>query len=78
MDDLATALRAGKFFHRVNAVYLIGAYNAGPKSALILQVAVIRAGVKRAGVIRAVFQSKFSKSGVNFQILYFFQLFEIT
>ena len=36
-------------------VYLMGPYNAGPKSALFLRVAEIRAGVKRAGVKRAVF-----------------------
>ena len=31
----------------------MGPYNAGPKSALFLRVAEIRAGVKRAGVKRA-------------------------
>ena len=35
--------------------YLMGPYNAGPKSALFLRVAEIRAGVKRAGVKRAIF-----------------------
>ena len=47
-------------------VYLMGPYNAGPKLALFLQVAEIRAGVKRArvkraGVKRAVFWLKNSK-----------------
>ena len=41
--------------------YLIGPYNAGPKSALFLRVAEIRAGVKRAGVKRAVFWLENSK-----------------
>ena len=36
-------------------IYLMGPYNAGPKSALFLRVAEIRAGVERAGVKRAVF-----------------------
>ena len=31
----------------------MGPYNAGPKSALFLQVAEIRAGVERAGVKKA-------------------------
>ena len=35
--------------------YLMGPYNAGPKLALFLRVAEIRAGVKKAGVKRAVF-----------------------
>ena len=30
-------------------IYLMGPYNAGPKSALFLRVAEIRAGFKRAG-----------------------------
>ena len=42
-------------------IYLMGPYNAGPKSALFLRVAEIRAGVKRAGVKRAVFWLKNSK-----------------
>ena len=33
----------------------MGPYNAGPKSALFLRVAEVRAGVKGAGVKRAVF-----------------------
>ena len=40
---------------------LMGPYNAGPKSALFLRVAEIRAGVIRAGVKRAVFWIKNSK-----------------
>ena len=32
-------------------VYLMGPYNAGPKLALFLRVAEIRAGVKRAGIV---------------------------
>ena len=34
--------------------YLKGPYNAGPKSALFLRVALIKAGVTGAGAIRAV------------------------
>ena len=41
--------------------YLMGPDNAGPKSALFLRVAEIRADVKRAGVKRAVFWLKNSK-----------------
>ena len=44
--------------------YLMGPYNAGPKSALYLRVAKIRAGVKRAGVKRAVFLVKELKKAV--------------
>ena len=44
---------SGQSFRRTK--YLMGPYNAGPKSALFLRVAEIRAGVKKAGVKRAVF-----------------------
>ena len=39
-------------FHRVK--YLMGPFNAGPNSALFLGVALIRAGVRRAGVKWAI------------------------
>ena len=39
-----------------NRDYLIGPYNAGPKWALFLRVALIRAGVSGAGVKRAIFK----------------------
>ena len=42
----------------VYRTYLIGPYNAGPKSALFLRVALIRAGVNGAGVKRAIFKRK--------------------
>ena len=49
--------------------YLMSPYNGGPKSALFLRVSEIRAGVRRAGVKRAVFWIENSKkSGVNFKI----------
>ena len=34
--------------------YLMGPYNAGPKSALFLRVALIKAGVRGASVIRVI------------------------
>ena len=37
-------------------VYLIGPYNAGPKSAIFLRVALIRAGVSGVGIKRAIFK----------------------
>ena len=50
----------------VQFIYLIGLYYAGPNAALFLRPALIRAGVKRAGVKGAVFSKKMKKSGVNF------------
>ena len=37
----------------------MGPYNAGPKSALFLRVALIKAGVIGAGVIRAILEREY-------------------
>ena len=37
----------------------MGPYNAGPESALILRVALIKAGVRGAGVIRAILEREY-------------------
>ena len=37
----------------------MGPYNAGPKSALFLRVALIKAGVRGAGVIRAILEREY-------------------
>ena len=37
----------------------MGSYNAGPKSALFLRVALIKAGVRGAGVIRAILEREY-------------------
>ena len=39
--------------------YLMGPYNAGPKSALFFRVAVIKAGVREAGVIRSILKREY-------------------
>ena len=45
-----------RFFKNVLFTFENGPYNAGPKSALFLRVALIRAGVNGAGVERAIFK----------------------
>ena len=45
LTDGFPVVRNGKCLHEM-WVYLMGPYNAGPKSALFLRVAEIRAGVK--------------------------------
>ena len=37
----------------------MGPYNAGPKSALFLRVALIKAGARGAGVIRAILKREY-------------------
>ena len=54
-------------------MYLIGSYNAGPKPALFLRVALIKAGVRVAGVIRAILEREYHV----FEKLYFFEIWYI-
>ena len=51
----------------------MGPYNAGPKSALFLRVAEIKAGVRGAGVIRAVLKREYHV----FEKLSFFEIWYI-
>ena len=51
--------------------YLMGPYNAGPKSELFLRVALINAGVRGAGVIRAILKREY----LVFEKLSFFEFF---
>ena len=48
----------------------MGPYNAGPESALFLQVALIKAGVGGAGVIRAILKREY----LVFEMLSFFEV----
>ena len=48
----------------------MGPYDAGPKSALFLRVAIIKAGVRGADVIRAILESEYHL----FEKLSFFQI----
>ena len=60
-DQLRTFFRLRNEKSEKNCAYLMGPYNTGPKSALFLRVAEIRAGVKRAGVKWAIFWLENSK-----------------
>ena len=51
----------------------MGPYNAGPKSALFLRVALIKAGVRGAGVIRAILERECHV----FEKLIFFEIWYI-
>ena len=51
----------------------MGLYNAGPKSALFLRVALIKAGVREAGVIRAILKGEYNV----FEKLSFFEIWYI-
>ena len=53
--------------------YLMGAYNAGLKSALFFRVALIKAGVRGAGVIRAALKREYHV----FEKLSFFEIWYI-
>ena len=46
----------------------MGPYNAGPKSALFLRVALIRAGVRGVGEIRAILEREHHVFEVIFEI----------
>ena len=51
----------------------MGPYNAGHKSALFLRVALIKAGVRRAAVIRAILEREYHV----FEKLPFFEIWYI-
>ena len=51
----------------------MGPYNAGPKSVLVLRVALIKAGVRGAGVIMAILERGYHV----FEKLYFFEIWYI-
>ena len=51
----------------------MGPYNAGPKSALLLRVALIKARVRGAGVIRAILEREYHV----FENLSFFEIWYI-
>ena len=55
---------------QITSRYLMGPYDAGPKSALFLRVAIIKAGVRGADVIRAILESEYHL----FEKLSFFQI----
>ena len=50
---------AGRLTWLIHLDYLMGVYNAGPKSALFLRVALIKGGVTGAGVIRAILKREY-------------------
>ena len=51
----------------------MGPYNAAPKSALFLRVALIKAGVRGAGVIRTILKREYPV----FEKLSFFEIWNI-
>ena len=56
--------------------YLMGPYKTGPKSALFFRVALeagVKAGVRGAGVIRAILKSEYQ----IFEKFYFFEIWYI-
>ena len=54
----------------IGTTFLVGPYNAGPKSALFFRVALIKAGVRGAGVIRAIIKREYHV----FENLSFFEI----
>ena len=59
-----------KYVFQFKQIYLMGPYNAGPKSVLFLRVTLIKAGVRGAGVIRAILKREY----YVFEKLSFFEI----
>ena len=60
-------------FNKTCTTYLMGPYNAGPKSVLFLRVALIKAGVRGAGVIMAILERDYHV----FEKLSYFEIWSI-